>query len=73
MEKKHTAVQILIESINDRNLWTKELRLEAEQALQMEREQMIGFAHYLRNGLTNIEYCQKKHEEHLEYWCQNYR
>lgn len=38
---KQTAVQILIESINDRNLWTKELRLEAEQALQMEREQML--------------------------------
>jgi hypothetical protein len=40
MEKKHTAVRILIESINDRNLWTKELRLEAEQALQIERGQI---------------------------------
>ena len=34
---------------------------------------MLGFANYLRNGLTNMEYCQKEHEEHLEYWCQNYR
>lgn len=34
---------------------------------------MLGFAHYLRNGLTNMEYCQKEHEEHLEYWCLNYR
>jgi hypothetical protein len=34
---------------------------------------MIGFAHFLRNGLTNMEYCKKEHEEHLEYWCQNYR
>ena len=34
---------------------------------------MLGFAHYLRNGLTNMEYCQKEHDEHLEYWCLNYR
>lgn len=34
---------------------------------------MLGFAHFLRNGLTNMEYCKKEHEEHLEYWCQNYR
>ncbi len=34
---------------------------------------MISFAHYLRNGLTNMEYCQKEHEGHLEYWCKNYR
>ena len=36
---QQTAVEFLIEGIEARNLWTKELREEAEQAKQMEREQ----------------------------------
>ena len=37
---QQTAVEFLIEGIEARNLWTKELREEAEQAKQMEREQI---------------------------------
>jgi hypothetical protein len=36
---EQTAVEFLIESIDARGLWTKELRKEAKQAKQMEREQ----------------------------------
>ena len=36
-------------------------------------QDMLGFAHYLRNGLTNLEYCEKEHEEHLVEWQKNYR
>jgi hypothetical protein len=72
MEKKQTAVQWLIENAKGFHNAESSKAMQ-EQALQMEKERMIGFAHYLRNGLTNKEYCQKKHEEHLEYWCQNYR
>lgn len=28
------------------------------------KEQCADFAHYIRNGLTNLEYCQKEIEEH---------
>jgi hypothetical protein len=70
--KKQTAVQWLQSQFDNcpESFLTDD---DFAKALQMEREQMIGFAHYLRNGLTNIEYCQKEHEEHLEYWRQNYR
>jgi len=43
---QQTAVEFLIESIDARGLWTKELRKEAKQAKQMEREQ-IESAHYI--------------------------
>ena len=39
---QQTAVEFLIESIDARGLWTKELRKEAKQAKQMEREQIIA-------------------------------
>lgn len=29
---------------------------------------MLNFANYLRNGLTNLEYCKKTHREHLKHW-----
>ena len=41
---QQTAVDFLIESIDARNLWTKELREEAQQAKEMEKQQMIKFA-----------------------------
>ena len=72
MEKKQTAVQWLIENAKGFHNAESSKAMQ-EQALLMEREQMLRFAHYLRNGLTNMEYCKKEHEEHLEYWCQNYR
>lgn len=37
--EQQTAVEFLIESIDARGLWTKELRKEAEQAKQMEKVQ----------------------------------
>lgn len=36
-------------------------------------EDMLNFAHYLRNGLTNLEYCEKEHDEHLADWQKNLR
>ena len=38
---QQTAVEFLIEGIEARNLWTKELREEAEQAKEMEKQQII--------------------------------
>jgi hypothetical protein len=38
---QQTAVDFLIESIDARNLWTKELREEAQQAKEMEKQQII--------------------------------
>ena len=78
MEKKHTALAQLLEWViefEDKPVKPTLTNMKEKiwQLLPTERKQMIGFAHYLRNGLTNIEYCQKEHEEHLEYWCQNYR
>jgi hypothetical protein len=37
---QQTAVDFLIESIDARNLWTKELREEAKQAKEMEKQQI---------------------------------
>jgi hypothetical protein len=34
---QQTAVEFLIEGIDARNLWTKELREESEQAKEMEK------------------------------------
>ena len=34
------------------------------------KNDMIGFAHYLRNGITNLEYSQKSHTDHLHDWIQ---
>ncbi|MBS1915685.1 MAG: hypothetical protein JST87_05370 [Bacteroidetes bacterium] len=31
----------------------------------------VQFAHYLRNGLTNIEYCEKSIEQHYDYFIEN--
>lgn len=33
------------------------------------RVDMIQFANYLRNGLTNLEYGSKSTTEHLRDWC----
>jgi trehalose-6-phosphate synthase len=40
MSEKQTAVEKLIDAILVRGLLTKELRLEMEEALQMEKEQI---------------------------------
>ena len=29
---------------------------------------MVYFSYYLRNGLTNLEYCEKDEFEHLNHW-----
>lgn len=34
-------------------------------------QDMIAFAHYFRNGMTNLEYCQKTFEKHLLHWERN--
>ena len=39
---QQTAVDFLIESIDARNLWTKELREEAVEAKEIEKQQIIN-------------------------------
>jgi hypothetical protein len=47
---QQTAVDFLIESIDARNLWTKELREEAQQAKEMEKQQ-IEAAYKMGDGV----------------------
>ena len=32
------------------------------------KKDMINFANYYRNGITNLEYCEKDIKEHLHEW-----
>ena len=64
---QQTAVEFLIEGIEARNLWTKELREEAEQAKQMEREQKIKFA-----DNYGFHICGYDYERAEQYYTQTY-
>ena len=72
---KHSEIEILKGGTNDATI-DEVQRTTSSQTIakpnvsgSFSYNDMLAFAHYLRNGLTNMEYCQKEHEEHLEFWC----
>jgi hypothetical protein len=46
MEKQQTAVEFLLEEIECRGILTKELRIAFQQAIEMEKEQIIDAYKY---------------------------
>jgi hypothetical protein len=68
--KKQTAVQWLVEELTKQNMFMNLFAKEIEQALAMEKEQMIVFAEYVerypnknRNHLGQMLHAKSKYDE----------
>ena len=56
-----------------KNIQPKLKSMESGEGESFTKDDMRNFSNYMRNGISNLEYCAKSEIEHFLYWQENYR